>query len=314
MSKEESTELAARPLQSLVTFSSFDDLRAYAGEVAKSKFTPLKTAGDVLAAILTGQELGFKPMFSANNIHPVNGRSTLGVHAIAKILLENGIKIELLRDYEPCLNFVMAADEVGKDGKKVAYLQDTEGNEVKRDTEGKAPKGSTPIVLRLGFADEQELPHEVKGKKVICYKTVIKLTRKLKQLDGSYEPITATDSFSTLDALQADLLKKDNWKGYPRQMCYARALSLVAHKIADDLLGGLPETSEYADVKGIKYSVKEDGTVETEDAEAVDVTERKEEKEAENESSQSTVNEGEKVDTPSETDKEDSSTNNNQQT
>lgn len=307
MGKENQKELAARNISSLVTFSSFDDLRTYAGEVAKSKFTPLKTAGDVLAAILTGQELGFKPMFSANNIHPVNGRSTLGVHAIAKILLENGIKIEVLRDYEPCVNFVMWSGVKDSDGNKLAYLEDANGKEVKRTPDGRAPEGTRPTILRQDFADLDEKAHEVKGKKVVCFKTVIKLTRKVKQPDGTYETVTATDSFSTADAAQADLLKKDNWKGYPRPMCYARALSLVAHKIADDLLGGLPETTEYADVKGIKYTLKENGEAEIEEAEVL------EEEGTENISSETTATEEGKADTSPEADKEENSADNQQQ-
>lgn len=259
--------IAATTIRDVITFKSLDELRAYGNEVAKTGFTPLKSGKDVVAAILTGQELGLKPMFSANNIYPINGKATLGIHAINKILLENGIVTEVIRDYEPCVNFVMKAE----DG--LAALVDALGKDVKRvlDQDGKltkAPDGSSPIVLREGFVDEHPMDHEVKGKKIIDYKTVIRLTRKLRQPDGTFKDVSMTDTFSYKDAnsviinkLGESLLAKDNWKNYTRQMVFARAFSFVARKIADDLLGGLPETSEYADVRNIPYTITEDGKI-----------------------------------------------------
>lgn len=269
MSETKQNKPAVRTAE-LVNFGSLKELRSWGEEIAKAGFTPLKTGSAVMAAVLAGRELGLQPMFSANNIHPINGRATLGVHAITKLLLEAGVKIEVLRDYEPCVDFVMK----GEDG--LAYLINAEsGGEVKREADGKAPKGSVPVLLKQDFADVEPKAHEVKGKKIKNYKTVIRLTRKLKQQDGTYETVSMTGSFSTADAFVAKLLEKDNWEKYPDAMCYARALGKVANRLCGDILGGLPETTMFADVSGVKYSYSKEHEIKFEDVNAEVVQEDK---------------------------------------
>lgn len=295
-------------ISELVTFKSLDELRAYGDEMAKTGFTPLKSGKDIVAAILTGQELGLKPMFSANNIYPINGKATLGVHAINKLLLENGIITEKIRDFEPCVNFVMK----GEDG--LAALIDSNGKDVKRvaDADGnftKAPEGSSPIVLREGFVDEAPADHEVKGKKIVNYKTVIKMTRKMRQPDGTFKDLVVIGSFSTKEAASViinkvgeTLLSKDNWRNYPKTMTYTRAFTFTAKEIADDILGGLPETSEYADFKNIAYTMTEEGKA------TVIKTENKESFNTED-INEATVVDEVKDDTSTETDQTDESSN-----
>jgi len=57
-------------------------------------------------------------------------------------------------------------------------------------------------------------------------------------------PYTAT--FSEDDARKANLLYKNNWKNYPKNMCRARAISMCARVVASDVIGGLytPEEIE----------------------------------------------------------------------
>jgi len=50
-------------------------------------------------------------------------------------------------------------------------------------------------------------------------------------------PYTAT--FSEDDARKANLLFKNNWKNYPKNMCRARAISMCARVVASDVIGGL---------------------------------------------------------------------------
>lgn len=253
--EQETNKTEVATITDLISFKDISELRAYSDEIAKSKLTPLKTGADVMVAILTGKELGFGSMFSVNNIYPINGRGTLGVHAINAKLLQAGIVVEVLKDFEPCVNFVLKGD----DDKPVLIDKNT-GKEVFRDDKGNAPKDSVPSIIREGFADESPKSHEIKGKKITNYKTVIKFTRKLKQIDGSYREMVAFGEFSTQEALTADLAGKDNWTKYAKTMVYTRAYTFGARKIADDIIGGLPESTEYADVKNIKYSIKEQGS------------------------------------------------------
>lgn len=237
-------------VKDLITFKTMDDLRKWGDEVAKSGFTPLKTGAGVVAAVITGQELGLSPMFSANNIYPINGKSTLGVHLINKLLLQAGIVAETIRDFEPCVNFVMK----GANGQ--AIFLDKDNKEVPLEN-GKPVTPASAIVIREGFADESARENEIKGTRIVNYKTIVRLKRWLKQPNGTFELLTVFGSYSHNEAAIAGLLDKDNWKKYERTMCETRALVFGGRRIADDVLGGLPETSEFADTHNIPYTVEE---------------------------------------------------------
>lgn len=254
--KETNKELATTT-DALLNFKSFEDIQAWGEKIAKSKLTPLKEGKDVVVAVLFGRELGMPPMVSVNNIYPINGKGTLSVHMINALLQKHGVVIENIRQYEPCIYFALKGD----DGK--AAIFDNAGNVVKRDDKGNIPEGCKPMILREGFADEDPRPHEVRGTKIVNYKTIVRLTRKLKQPDGSFKEMTVDSSYSINEAQSADLYpKKDNWKNFPKQMCHARALAFGGRMIAADLTLGMYETSELADVNNIKYNMKDDGHVE----------------------------------------------------
>lgn len=249
----------------LVEFGSIKEMQDFATELVKTGLTPIKNAGGVVAAILYGKELGLPPMVSVNHIHPIGGRATLGVHLINSLLQKEGIVIETIRDYEPCVDFVMKGDD-----DKAVLVDKTTGAIVER-IEGKAPANSTPVFLRQGFVDEEPKNHEVKGKRITNYRTVLRFTRLLKRPDGTFVETTQTSNFSYGDAVAAELTSNPVWMKYPRTQCWNRALALGGRMIADDVLLGAMETSEYADVHKIKYDVRE-GKVVFEEAEAVDVT------------------------------------------
>lgn len=219
-------------------FKSFSEMKSWGEEVVKSGMTPLKTGGAVVAAVMMGKELGLEPMVSVNNIIPINGKATLGIHLINSLLLRAGILTEVVRDYEPCVAFGMKGD----DGK--AYIDN-----------GK------PVILRIGFADEEPKSHEVKGKTIVDYRTTVKMTRSLKQVDGTYKTMIVTESFSYNDAIAADLVNKDNWKKYMKKMCMQRATAFAGRMIASDILLGMYETSEMADASHVPYVMTEEGKI-----------------------------------------------------
>lgn len=221
------------------SFKSMAELNQFGDEMVKSGLTPLKTGGAAVAAILMGRELGLEPMVSLNNIIPINGKATLGIHLITSILLKAGITIEKLRDYEPCTVFCLKDDTTGK-----PYLKDDK-----------------PTILRTGFFNDEIREYEVRSKTITDYKTVVRLKRKVKQEDGTYVPMEITSSFSWNDCVIAGLSEKDNWKKYPSQMCYNRALAFAGRAIAADALLGMYETSELADAHGMSYTMTEEGKV-----------------------------------------------------
>jgi len=81
-------------------FSSIEDMLKLADVMIKTKLIPttLKQPEQVVAVILQGKELGFDAVTSLNNIHNIQGRATLGVHAIAALLKKKGITYKLIED------------------------------------------------------------------------------------------------------------------------------------------------------------------------------------------------------------------------
>lgn len=239
------TSLATTTNLGGLKFKSLSEIKTWGNEIAKSGMTPLETGEKVVVAIMMGKELGLEPMVSVNNIIPINGKATLGIHLINSLLLKAGIVTEVIRSYEPCVAFAMKGDD---------------GN-VYKEFKDETDKKGTPVILRIGFADEEAKEHEVKGKTIVDYKTVVKMTRNLKQEDGSFKPMSVTASFSYSEAVQADLMKKDNWKKYTKQMCLQRATAFAGRLIGADILLGMYETSELLDAGNIPYSIEDNGKV-----------------------------------------------------
>ena len=74
--------------------------------------------------------------------------------------------------------------------------------------------------------------------------------------------IVETTSFYWSDAVKAGWTTKDNWVKMPKQMQYARCLSLGANRIAPDMLLGLYTVEEMVDVTNASnVSITEDGDV-----------------------------------------------------
>lgn len=269
--------------KSLIAFENLEAMKVFGDQIVSSGLTPLKKGSQVVAAILYGQELGITPMVSVNNIYPIGGKATLGVHLINAILTKAGVVQEVIRDYEPCVDFVLKGD----DEKAVCINKET-GAEMPRGADGKAPQGSMPVFLRQGFADEVPKSHEVKGKRIVNYKTVVKFTRMLKQPDNTFRETVVTASFSLGEATQAELLTNPAWVKYPKLMTMNRAISIGSKLIGDDLLLGFPETTEYADVHKIKYTVEDGKAVILEST----LTEGPKEEGSESPTSQSTGEQG----------------------
>lgn len=258
METKETTKELATTNKDFTDFKSMEEILTWGNEIVKSQLTPLKEGKDVVVAVLFGRELGMSPMISVSNIYPINGKGTLSVHMINALLQKAGVVIENIRQYEPCMNFVLK----GEDGQPV--FVDDSGRTVKRDDKGNIPDGvkCAPIILREGFADETPRENEVRGTKIINMKTVIRLTRKLKQPDGSFKEMTVDSSYSIMEAQNAGFYpKKDNWKNFPKQMCHARALAFGGRMIAADLMLGMYETSEMADATNVDYRMNEEGKV-----------------------------------------------------
>jgi hypothetical protein len=89
---------------SIVKFDHFqntNEMLSFAELLIKSKLLPqtLKTPEAVVSIILQGKELGFSSMTSLNNLNNIQGKVTLGIHAIAALLKKRNIRYKLLQDF-----------------------------------------------------------------------------------------------------------------------------------------------------------------------------------------------------------------------
>lgn len=81
-------------------FQNVEEMLNLAKMLIKSKLVPtnLKQPEQIVAVVLQGKELGFDAITSINNIHNIQGRATLGVHAIAALLKRKDIVYKLIED------------------------------------------------------------------------------------------------------------------------------------------------------------------------------------------------------------------------
>lgn len=213
-----------------VDFSTPARMLALGNVLAKSQLVPLKKPEDVVVALMTGKELGLPFVTSVSQIYPINGRPTLGVHIQKGILLKNGIAFKKIEDAVTIYEFV----KTNKDGVIIK-----EPKKVKQ--EGKIVEIQVPIVLSQGTLQEQP---ENSAKRAIDTRTTYEFSRDLKSPSGKYREVTARSSFSINEAKEADLLEKDVWQKYWRRMLDARAFTIGAREIADDLLLGMMTPEE----------------------------------------------------------------------
>lgn len=98
--QEEPKQPKEQSLTKLSEFTSAEDILKYAELLISSKLVPtsFKTPEQIVAVVAQGRELGFGPVTSINNIHNIQGKPTLSVHAIAALLKNSGIVYKLIED------------------------------------------------------------------------------------------------------------------------------------------------------------------------------------------------------------------------
>lgn len=244
-SNESSLTTDKKDINDLVRFSSLEQLTEWAKQIAGSKFTPLDKAEDVMCAVLTGKELGISPMASLNNIYPINGRGTLGIHLINALLVKAGIIIEVLCNYVPLYQYADKSS-AKKDEKSGTIIYG--------------------IVLTTGDRPNEFLNDPtlyLRSPQPTDYLTKVKFTRERRLPSGTFKTIEHIEEYRYSDAIKAGLLEKpgDVWKKYPKNMMFARCCGNGANIVAPDVKLGIPTTEEMAEVNGINLTMTEDGRI-----------------------------------------------------
>lgn len=122
------------------------------------------------------------------------------------------------------------------------------------------------IGRELGMSPMMSLQnlHVIEGRPTLKAQTMVALvraaghsitTRELRADDGTFLGVEChgqrkdtgdeeTASFTMTDAQTAQLAQKDNWRKYPDQMCYARAVSKLCRRLYPDVIIGISYTPE----------------------------------------------------------------------
>lgn len=192
-----------------------------------------------------GKKLGLDPMTSLDLIHIISTKNgqvvSTGIPVIAGVLLKNGIKVEVLEDFEP----IDIQYNSFKDKTRVVYDPEKHiiiNNITKEELESELKAGKIPVV-----------------KKITDRRTTCVLTR-----DGQ-EPFRM--SYTLQEAIDAGLYKgknsdgevvdgKDNWNKHPATMLRNRCITIAGRIIGADYLDGMYSNEEAQEFTN--YTIVED--------------------------------------------------------
>ena len=242
MQNEKSTALSVSSID-VTKISTIDDYLAAGQAIINSGMTPMKKAEDVMCAALFGKELGMSFMVSVNNIYAIQGRASVGIHVIQALLLKNGIKYTVTKDFET--EYVYKA----KGGR--IYTEDFYHKNIDKF---QIITAETPDTLY----DKTKIQVIVSADDTV---TEVEFERRSKFQDGTPYTQVHKQQYRLSTARSSGYLTKDNWKNDPANMLRVRCMALGARFIADDVLLGVLETSEVADIYNLNTNITEDGEV-----------------------------------------------------
>ena len=86
--------------------------------------------------------------------------------------------------------------------------------------------------------------------------------------------LVGSTAFTFKDAAKAALVNKDNWKNYPRNMLFARAISNACRFYCPEVISGYYTTEELEDIGDVVVPIKTEVKINVTDAEVIDGKEK----------------------------------------
>lgn len=95
--------LSNKSLTKLGDFTDMEGMISYAKSLLVSNLIPksLRTPEAVVAVILMGKEMGFEPMTSLTQLHNIQGRVTMSVHAMGAKIRQAGVAWSTIENFAP---------------------------------------------------------------------------------------------------------------------------------------------------------------------------------------------------------------------
>jgi hypothetical protein len=209
---------------------SMDQMLTAAKVMIESGLCPknINAPEQVVMIMKMGSEIGLNTMAALNNIHSIQGRPTLGVHAIAGQLKKYGVTYNVVSDFLPMYDAT---------GSVCDYITVIEFVDTVALT-----------AFKKELLEIKDLPADIRQLYIAA-------------LDKTKGTIFHSQAFKWSEAQSMELTGKDNWKKMPRQMCSTRCLTLGGRFFKPEALMGYLETSEAAEVFNVQHSIDEEGEV-----------------------------------------------------
>lgn len=273
-SKEENFKdgLGSNELSINLKFGNTADFMNFCTEIAGNNLSPLKAPKDIAIAILAGHALSISIPAALNHIVPINGRATLSNQLSNALLIKGGVITEILEDAQPLY--------------PVFYYDYNDSFEIKRTPDGQPIINEVKLMFKSDIdkliADWKQLSEDNlfnndkekdANKPKVSWRPIhkgtrVRLTRSVRQLDGSYKDVVVVRDFTTAMAdkivnKEGDSVRitKDSWRNYEDDMLFANAWRRCARVLGSDLTLGLYGTEEMLDTTNINYTMREDEVV-----------------------------------------------------
>lgn len=257
-------------------------LKSFLTQYVRSEKSGIKSIEDGIAIALRARDLKLPFSSCAEHIHIVSGKTGLDVHITKALLLKGSVTYEKVDNYRALYEYTDGFNVYDEDKLPADVVKVINSAVAKSRTEDDAKNGVAgetiyvyPVKFYKDFANniyrEYQLDsrfqpvanvNDAKTAKAagkipiyripnvpIDYVTTYKFNRNV---GGKVMEITS--SFSYKDAEQAELLKKDTYKNYPKVLISHRAFVYGAREIADDLLMGCLSIEEIKTINNIDLS------------------------------------------------------------
>lgn len=233
--------------------------------VASKKIKKVVTVQEAMTYYIKSKELGLPFITSIDHMFDVSGKTNMDVHAMRAMVLRAGtIKWDIIYNNVPLYKYIdstgrVIATGVNSECLPTMYIEPVGNNEseLSQDVTRIKSIGKIPVFRTMS---EVAITNTTK---IFNYATKYKFTRQLVFPDNKIHELIEYGEFSIAEAIYAGLhLTKDNsinlnspWLIYHRNMLEHRAWTFGARKIADDILFGLLERTEYLDMEKIPYDI-----------------------------------------------------------
>ncbi len=191
-------------------------------------------------AIQFGISIGMSPHVALQSLEYIQGNLSIKSKMIGGLLAAKGIAIKVIKDYEDVwVKQKLYETKVNEQGKR-EYVKDEKGQLI-------------PLIGEHGGDIYQEVPN---GDKI----TEVEIIRYFPDI---VNPETGVLGFTVINrvkfllsmARSAGWLEKQNWKSNPAYMMMARAISRAARIAASDVIGGLYDDLEVAEIVDVEREI-----------------------------------------------------------